>query len=438
MKGVKSMLRVWAAAAATGVGLLAVAGCGNAGVASGSQPSSASHTVTLTYDYPVGVSGPLAQIMNGMVARFNQTHPGIHVNPVFSGNYVQTLAKVETAIQSGTPPAVAVLNHTAVFDLLHLNAVQPLDSLVQSGDFYPALLQPKVGGHYWSVPFQRSTVVLYYNKALFAKAGLNPDQGPSTWQQLVQDASLIQEKTGVTGIEIPSDGTVYWEFQPFAIEAGQNLAANDGVTVHFNSQAAETALQFWVDLSHKYHVEPPGILPWNTVPDDFERGKTAMIVHSSGSLASIVQNASFPVGVSFMPQGVGQARTNMGGGDFYIFRGISPAQTQAAETFVRWMTAPAQAAYWSMHTGYVPVTSQALQDPQMQQFVQQHPQFLVAPEQLQYAEPELSTYQLNQIYEIFDSAVQSVLDGQTDVKTALNRAQQQAQAVLAPYRTTGQ
>ncbi|MBX5466165.1 MAG: ABC transporter substrate-binding protein [Firmicutes bacterium] len=428
------MLRPWALCASAWVGLMALAGCGAAGAAAHPKAAPGSQPITLTYDYPVGVSGPLAQIMNGMVARFNQTHPGIHVDPVFSGNYPETLAKVETAIQSGTPPAVAVLNHTAVFDLLHLNAVVPLDGLVRAGDFYPALLEPKVGGHYWSVPFQRSTVVLYYNEALFQKAGLNPHQGPATWQQLVQDAKTIEAKTGVTGIEIPSDGTVYWEFQPFAIEAGQNLASNNGRTVYFNAPAAKRALQFWMDLSHRYHVEPPGILPWNTVPDDFEQGKTAMIVHSSGSLAAIVKNSPFPVGVAFMPHGVGSARTNMGGGDFYIFRGLSPATTAAAMTFVRWMTAPAQAAYWSMHTGYVPVTPRALQQPAMQRFLRQHPEFMVAPDQLQYAEPELSTYQLNQIYDIFDSAVQSVLDGQKNVNAALDQAQQQAESVLAPYQ----
>lgn len=436
--------------AAVGAFALLAAGCGGAaapastgasgstGSTSGSASSSAqagSKTVAFDFDYPVGVSGPLATIMTNLVNQFNSTHPGIKVTPVFAGSYQQTLAKVETGIQAGNPPPVAVLNHTAVFDLLHLQAIQPLDSIVQQGDFYPAMLKPEVQGHYWSVPFQRSTVVLYYNKTLFQKAGLDPSHGPTTLSQLVSDAQTIQQKTGVTGIEIPSDGTVYWEFQPFAIDQGSNLAGNNGTTTYFNSPAVEKGLQFWMDLSHKYKVEPAGILPWNTVPNDFEAEKTAMIVHSSGSLASILQNSKFQVGAAFMPKGTATDVTNLGGGDFYLMKGISPSVQTAAITFIKWMTAPDQAASWSMQTGYIAVSPADYKVPAMVAYTKKYPQALVAPAQLQYAEPELSTYQLNQVQDIFDSAVQSVLDGQSPIKTALDKAQQQAQAVLAPYKT---
>ncbi|HVB08795.1 MAG TPA: ABC transporter substrate-binding protein [Bacillota bacterium] len=430
-------------AAAAGVALLLLAGCGGTAAPAASQAAEAAatggatapaQTVELTFDYPVGVSGPLATIMTNLTHSFNSAHPGIHVTPVFAGSYQQTLAKVETAIQAGNPPDLAVVNHTAIFDLLHLQAIQPLDDVVSQGNFYPAMLKPEVQGHYWSVPFQRSTVVLYYNKDLFQQAGLDPSKGPATWDELVTDAKAIQSKTGVTGIEIPSDGTVYWVFQPFAIAAGQNLAADDGTTVNFNAPAVTTALQFWMDLSHKYKVEPTGILPWNTVPNDFEAGKAAMIVHSSGSLASILQNSKFQVGVAFMPADTATDRSNLGGGDFYLMKGIPASHQQAALTFIRWMTAPAQAASWSMQTGYVAVTPDAYQTPDMKAYTAKNPQALVAAQQLQYAEPELSTYQLNQIQDTFDSAVQSVLDGQATIPAALGQAQQQAQGILAPFK----
>ena len=395
--------------------------------------SAANAPVQILFDYPVGVSGPLTTIMTNMVNNFNSTHPNIDVSPVFAGSYQQTLAKVETDIQSGTPPAVAVLNHTAVFDLTHLQAIEPLDSIVSRGDFYPAMLMPKVGGHYWGVPFQRSTVVLYYNKNLFQQAGLNPNQPPTTWQQMVSDAQAI-EKLGDTGIEIPSDGTVYWEFAPFAIEAGHNLASTNGLQVYFNSPAVNTALNFWMDLSHKYGVEPKGILPWATVPSDFESGKVGMIVHSSGSLAAILKGSNFNVGVAFMPRDHSKYLTDMGGGDFYLFKGAPAAQQKAALTFIRWMTAPEQAATWSKATGYVAVTPRAFQEPGMKSFTAKYPQFLVAPRQLQYAQPELSTYQLNQIQDTIDSAIQSVLNGQSAIAPALNGAEQQANSILAQYR----
>lgn len=424
-----------------------VAGCGASGSTSSTQNSSsgqasgttsgssaaATKTTNLTFYFPVGVAGPLAQIMTNMVNQFNQGHAGIKVTPVFAGNYQQTLAKVETAIQGGNPPAVAVLNHTAEFDLLHLQAIDPLDSVVQQGNFYPAFLKPSIQGHNWGVPFQRSTVVLYYNKDAFKKAGLDPNHGPSTWSELVQDGQKL-EKAGYTGIEIPSDGTVYWTFEPWATEAGQNLGGSDGTQVYFNSTAAKDALNFWMDLSHKYHIMPSGIIQWNTVPTDFESGKVGMITHSSGSLASILQKSNFNVGVSFLPKDKSQYLTGLGGGDLFLFKGLSPAEHDAALTFIKWMSAPAQAAAWSLQTGYIGSSPQVYQQPAMVNYVTKHPQAKVAPAQLEYAQPELSTYQLNQVYDVIDSAIQSVMDGQSSVDAALNQAQQQATSILATYR----
>lgn len=440
----KKIMTIAASTAALG---LLLAGCGtnggssqnttaNASGSTASNGSNASSDVNLSFYFPVGVAGPLAEIMTKMVDQFNQGHPGIHVSPVFSGNYPQTLAKVETAIQGGNPPAVAVLNHVAVYDLIHLQAIEPLDSVVQNGDFYPAFTQPTVQGHVWGAPFQRSTVVLYYNKDAFKKAGLDPSHGPRTWDELVADGQKLQ-KIGMTGIELPSDGTVYWTFEPFATEAGQNLGGNDGSHVNFNSPAAKKALQFWMDLSHKYQVMPTGILPWSSAPTDFDSGKVGMILHSSGSLASILKKATFDVGVSFLPKDQNTYLTGLGGGDMYLMKGLSQSQHDAAVKFIEWMTSPEQAAAWSLQTGYIAGTPKAYDQPAMKQFTQEHPQALVAPAQLQYAQPELSTYQLNQVQDVIDSAIQSVLDGQAGVSDALDKAQQQANTILAPYQGAG-
>jgi sn-glycerol 3-phosphate transport system substrate-binding protein len=402
-------------------------------LSSGAVAAQAKAPVKLSFDFPVGVTGPLTRDMSNLVNTFNKSHPGIQVTPVYTGSYQQTVARVETDIQSGTPPTLAVLTSTSVYDLLRLGAIAPLDSVAKQGDYYPALLQPEVKGHYYGIPFQRSTVVLYYNKTLFKKAGLNPNVPPKNWTQLVSDAQALQ-KIGVNGIEIPTDGTCYWEFAPYAIEAGQNLANSNGTQVYFNSSAAKTALNFWMDLSHKYRVEPGGILPWATVPSDFEAGTVGMIVHSSGSLAAILKTAKFQVGEAFMPADHSKYLTDLGGGDFFLFKAASSAQKKAALTFIKWMTSPAQAATWSKETGYVAVTPKAYQEPGMKKFVAAHPQFLVPAEQLQYAQPELATYQLAQVQDTLDSAIQSVLDGQAKVGPALNSAQAQANAILAPYR----
>ena len=143
--------------------------------------------------------------MTNMVNQFNQSNPGINVSPVFSGTYPQTLAKVETSIQGGNPPDVAVLNHTAVFDLLGLKAIEPLDDMVTQGDYYPSFTEPQVQSLTGEL---HSSVRPWFciTTEVPSKTGSDPDHGPSTWDELITTVRHLE--TGLTGIEVPSDGTL--------------------------------------------------------------------------------------------------------------------------------------------------------------------------------------------------------------------------------------
>ena len=208
-------------AAALGAGLIfTLAGCG-----AGSSPTPSN--VTLSFYYPVAVPGPITTIIDGYIKQFEAANAGITVNAVLSGGYPDTLTKIETTIKGGgTPPDVAVMLSTDLYSLVDSDAIQPLDSQIAAagGDsylsgFYPAFLaNSKYQGHVWSLPFQRSTPVLYYNKDLFTAAGLDPTKGPANYAEMVADAQKLTKPDGSQwGIEISSDGIPYWLFQSFVI-----------------------------------------------------------------------------------------------------------------------------------------------------------------------------------------------------------------------------
>jgi len=154
--------------------------------------------ITLTYDFPIGVSGPLYDLMTSIVNDFNRTHMGITVQPVFAGNYVQAMAKAITGVMGGSPPDVAVLDTPELYSLLDQNAIIPLDDFIAKqppgwlDDFYAALLlNARSQGHIYSIPYQRSTVIFFYNKDMFQKAGLDPNTPPKNWTELVADAQKL-------------------------------------------------------------------------------------------------------------------------------------------------------------------------------------------------------------------------------------------------------
>ena len=121
--------------------------------------------VDLTMYYPVAVGGPVTKIVDDMVGRFEKENPDIKVTAVYAGNYTDTMTKAMTAMKGGQPPQLSVLLSTDVFTLIDENAIVPFDSLVTDKawfkDFYPAFMaNGQIDGKTWSIPFQRSTIVL--------------------------------------------------------------------------------------------------------------------------------------------------------------------------------------------------------------------------------------------------------------------------------------
>lgn len=401
----------------------------------------------ISFFYPVAVGGPVAKIMQAYADKFNSANPDVHVTPVFAGSYTDAMTKIQTTVQGGgTPPEIAVLLSSDMQTLVDADMIQPFDEFLSgtdgqalAADFYPAFMtNSQQDGHTYGIPFQRSTPVLYYNKDLFKAAGLDPAQGPQTWDDLVSYGQKLTKKDAngnVTqwGLEIPSDGLPYWLFQGFAIQNGKNVVGDSPNSVTFNDPAVVQALQFVSDLPGKYAIEPPGVVVWNTTPTDFEAGKVAMIYHTTGSLAAILKASKFDVGVSFMPKKA-QFGAPTGGGNFYLFKKTDAAKQKAAWRFIQFMTTPDQTAQWSIDTGYVATRKAAYDTQAMKDYVVKVPQALVARDQLQYAAKELTGHSSAQLQKFLGNAVQAAITGKQTPQAALDDAQKQADALLAQFK----
>jgi len=299
-----------------------------------------------------------------------------------------------------------------------------------------------VDGHIISIPFQRSTEILYYNKDAFREVGLNPDKPPKTWAELTDYARKLT-KTGAdgkverygVGIALNS-GSAQWQFTGFCLqnsENGEDLMSNDGKKAYFNTPGNVEALQFWYDLQNKYKCMQPGIVQWTDLPGQFLSGKVAMIYHTTGNLGNISKNATFQYGTSFLPGNKRQAAPT-GGGNFYISRGISKERQQKAWEFIKFATSTERAAQWSIDTGYVVTRKSALETPQMKEYYQKLPQAKVAYEQIPISKPELTTYDVTKTWRILNDSIQSAITGEKTPAQALADAQMQADDVLKKFQ----
>lgn len=418
----------------------AVLGGALAALLMSAQPAAA---VDLTMYYPVAVGGPVTKIIDDMVGRFEKQNPDIKVTAVYAGNYTDTMTKAMTAMKGGQPPQLSVLLSTDVFTLMDENAIVPFDGLVADKawfkDFYPAFMaNGQIDGKTWSIPFQRSTIVLYWNKDAFKDAGLDPEKAPASWDEMTAMGKKLVKKDAsgnVTrwGVEIPTTGYAYWMLQALAIENRQRLMNEAGNEVHLTAPKTVAALDYWVDLSRKDNVMPTGSIDWATLRTDFTEGKTAMMWHTTGNLTAVKDSAKFNFGVALLPAKE-QRGSPTGGGSFYIFKSASPEQQKAAVTFIQWMTAPEQAAEWSIKTGYVAVSPAAYKTKAMEDYAKSFPAATVARDQLDYAVPELSVHDNGRIYKFVNDAVQSAVTGTQKPEAALAEAQAQSDRVLKAYK----
>ena len=401
------------------------------------------HAVDLTMYYPVAVGGPVTKVIDDMVARFEKENSDIKVTAVYAGNYTDTMTKAMTAMKGGQPPQLSVLLSTDVFTLMDENAIVPMDDLVADKawfkTFYPAFMaNGQIGGKTWSIPFQRSTIVLYWNKDAFKDAGLDPEKPPATWDEMASMGARLVKKDSFGnvsrwGLEIPSTGYAYWMLQALAIENGQKMMNEAGTEVYLTAPKTVAALDYWVGLSRKQEVMPKGSIDWATLRRDFLEGKTAMMWHTTGNLTAVKNGARFNFGVAMLPARERRGSPT-GGGSFYIFKSASPEQQKAAVKFIRWMTAPERAAEWSIKTGYVAVSPAAYKTKAMEDYAKGFPAATVARDQLEYAVPELSVHENGRIYKFVGDAVQSAVTGSASAKDALASAQQQADRVLRAYK----
>lgn len=402
--------------------------------------------VDLEFYFPVAVGGAAADTIQGLTDDYVAANPSVSIHPIYAGSYTEAATKAITAARGGNAPQLSVVGAAEMFSLIEEDIIEPFDAYVTDeemeswiGGFYPSFMQnSQAGGKTWGIPFQRSTPVMYWNKAAFAEAGLDPEVPPANWAELVEMGQKLTKHDAsgnVTqwGLRIPSAGFPYWLFQGLSTPNDAILANADGNVTNFDDPKIVEALEFLVALSKEHKIMAEGSIDWGATPKAFFEGESAMIWTTTGNLTNITNNAPFEFGVSMLPAKIHRGAPT-GGGNFYLFKDASTEQKTAAVEFVKWITAPDQAARWSIATGYVAPRADAWETDAMKEYVKRVPGALVARNQLEFAVSELTTYENQRVVKILNDALSAAITGQKSAQEALSQAQAEADKILSIYR----
>lgn len=396
------------------------------------------------------MSGSRGEVVQELVDEFNETHPGIEVVAEFSGSYADTLTKALAAVRAGEPPHIVQVYEVGTRAMLDSGAILPVAE-VSGGAFDPAsFVAPIVnyysaGGELQCMPFNSSTAMLYYNKDMFAAAGLDPDQPPTTFQEVYDMSRQIMD-AGVAQGGI-SFGWPAWILEQMYAKHDQLLANEDGgrsalaTEVYLNNEFGVAVLSEWQRWADD------GVLIYGgreySANDPFIAGEFAMLAQSTSSLAGIESNAPFEVGTAFLPRlegydGIGN--NVIGGGCLWALAGHDEAENDAMWQFFSFLSETPQSVAWHKGTGYFPSTLEAVDALEAEGWFEENPNFLTAFDQILAGEDTVAAQgvllgDFVTIRDIVGAAIEESVVNGVDPQEALDAATAEINQLLEDYKS---
>jgi multiple sugar transport system substrate-binding protein len=380
------------------------------------------------------MGGPLGEVLNSMIDEFNADHPDWFIKSESMGSYDALKQKILASIVAHNQPDMAQAYEAWISTLLGGDTLVDLGELDPSfknelDDFFPVFIKDSLyKDRLMSLPFNKSVPVIYYNKDLFRRAGLDPENPPRTWEEFAAVArSLTRDVNGdgkpdLWGFEFTDHATL---FECLLIQNGGELFDEESRSMLFNSPEGVEALQYLVDLVRKDRAADFYLAGYQHQVD-FAAEKVAMIVASCVSRTFMAKQLKFDWGLAPLLKEK-QRGSMVYGTNIIIFSRSSPEKQHVAWEFIKWFTSSVNAARWALNTGYVPVRKSVLKLPVMLDEIAERPDSLVPIQELNHAffEPRFS--QWLRIREYIGDAVKEALLGKATPSEALDKAVKKGQ-----------
>jgi sn-glycerol 3-phosphate transport system substrate-binding protein len=362
----------------------------------------------VTVEFWHSMKGANVAALKQIVTKFNAAHRGkIVVKPVFVGEYDDAIAKYKTAVQQkNTPELIQVYDIGSRF-MIDSKQTVPMYKFIDKDKWDASAIEPNIASYYqfdgkqWSMPFNSSMPLLYINKDLFKKAGLDPNKPPKNLDEIEAYAKkLTNKKKNIVGFNAAIYG--WYLEQLMATNGDQYCNDSNGrkglaTKVNFDGPDGVKLAQWWTSMVKKGYASNTGRTT-DAAQQAFKSGTVAMELESTGELRDFINSAKGKFSVAAAPfprltgSGAPDGGTIIGGASLWIDGiGHTDAQKRASWEFVKFASSPAIQALWHTGTGYFPVNSKALDEPTDKAWVKQYPQFSVAVQQLHSTKPSTAT-----------------------------------------------
>jgi len=403
------------------------------------------------------MSGELGRQLEKLASDFNATQSDYRVIPTYKGNYTQTVTAAIFAFRSSSQPAIVQVNEIATATMMAARgAVYPVYELMRDenevfsvADYLPAVTgyYTDLAGNMLSFPFNASTPILYYNKSLFRRAGLDPEVPPKTWPEIGVAAKRLLDAGAACGFTTAWPSWVNVEnfsaYHNLPLATRSNglggldavLLFNNPTVVRHVAQLAEWQKSKIFDYGGRATTAEPR----------FQNGECGLFIGSSATRADILANSKFEVGYGRLPYWPDVAgapqNTIIGGATLWVLRGRPEAEYKGVAKFFAYLSKPEIQAAWHQNTGYLPITKAAYDLTRAQGFYDRHPGTAISIEQITLKPPtensrglRLGSFVL--IREAIDDELEQAFQGKVSAQQAMDAAVERGNKLLRQFERT--
>ncbi|MEA5014802.1 MAG: ABC transporter substrate-binding protein [Candidatus Limiplasma sp.] len=416
--------------------------------------------VELTFWHSMG--GVNGEAITKLVDDFNAAYEGkIKVNIEYQGTYDDAINKIQAAGMSSMPCDVVQIYDIGTRFMIDSGWALPVQEMIDGEGYDISQIEPNIAAYYtidgklYSMPFNSSTPLLYYNKTAFEKAGLDPETPPKNFDEIIamSEKLLIKDDSGKVVQYGFSMGNYGWFFEQWVGRMGLHYVDNNNgrgaepatKVVFDENGGAKAILGMWKKLMDE------GIITYlgqgnNDAKAAFISGDIAITLESTAALKSLLVNVgdAFEIGTGYFPsigaEDVGGV--SIGGGSLWMLATGDDARQKASWEFVKFMIAPEQQAYWNAQTGYFPITVATHELDAFKENLAQYPQFGTAIDQLHN---ETSAEYVGSLLSVFPEARQLVqtyteklINGELDLDTTVANLAAEVNNAIEIYNLTNE
>jgi sn-glycerol 3-phosphate transport system substrate-binding protein len=417
------------------------------------EEEGAGEVIQLEFWHAMG--GDLGEVVDELVQRFNDSQDKIAVTATYQGSYDDTYNALLASFEAGTEPNITQNFDLAAQTMFDTGRLVPAWQLMEADGYDPNTFIPAVRDYYSdengmvAMAFNSSTFIVYYNAEMFEAAGLAAPDPEWTFSDFLDYCDALQ----ASGVPFcVAFGTVGWYFEQILANSGGLYFNNDNgrtgraTEALFNQGQGVETFEFLTGLMQNGYAPNLGNT-WTETDSVFFTKQSAMLFDSTAGARGVGDTAEFEVKTAFIPHSDSSERNGIiiGGAALWLIDSGDAAENAAAWEFMKFMAALDQQRTWHEGTGYYPVRLDAQDDPELQAFWEENPNFRTAMEELFTTNTTLPDGSTNYpvlggragpfpaIRQILIETYSRVLDDGLTPQDALNEAAEKANEELDNY-----